>query len=195
MDIKKNLNFFIAMPAVVWQLLFLFVPLFFIVSASFFSDWQLFSFAHGTLDNFKHVLNAVHLKIIIASLIQAFIVSCCCLLMGYPVAYLFAMRFRNLKNIFLFFLTLPFWTNFLVQAYAWFFLIGKDGIINMVLLKIGLISEPLTILYTRFAVILVMIYCYLPFMILPLYGVLEKFDEDLIEASLDLGATPVPNFF
>lgn len=195
MDIKKQFPFIVAVPAVIWQILFLYLPLTFIISSSFFKSWHLLSLADFTVENLATALNAVHLRIIWFSLLQALIVTVICLLVGYPVAYYFAMRFRHLKNIFLFFLTLPFWTNFLVQAYAWFFIIGRDGIINNALLRMGLISEPLHILYTPFAVILVMVYCYLPFMILPLYGILEKFDQDLIEASLDLGATPQQTFW
>src|SRR5579859_3387958 len=108
MDQKNsNLSFFVSVPAVIWQILFLYIPLFFIVSASFYKDWHLFEMAAFSLDNFKEVCNAAHLKVIFYSLIQACIVATTCLMIGYPVAYLFAIRLRHWKNLFLFFLTLP----------------------------------------------------------------------------------------
>jgi ABC-type spermidine/putrescine transport system permease subunit I len=94
----------------------------------------------------------------------------------------------------LFFLILPFWTNMLVQVYAWFAVLEHQGFLNLLLLKIGLIAEPLTLLNNRFAVYMVMVYYYLPFMILPIYAVLEKLDGSLIEASRDLGATQKQTF-
>jgi spermidine/putrescine transport system permease protein len=95
----------------------------------------------------------------------------------------------------LFFLTLPFWVNFLVQVYAWYFLLEYKGLINNFLLKLGIINEPLILASSLFAVFLVMVYCYLPFMIMPLYSMLEKIDPRLLEASSDLGATSWQTFY
>lgn len=197
-DIKqqcnRNLSFFVAVPALIWQILFLYIPLTFMVSASFFKSW--YAPREGfTFEHFFAVLNMLHVKVMLNSFTLALSVAVVCLLIGYPVAYFFAIRLHRWKNLFLFFLTLPFWTNFLVQAYAWFFILEKNGLINTTLLKLGVIKQPLHILYTPMAVMMVMVYCYLPFMILPLYGALEKFDRSLIEASLDLGASPAKTFF
>lgn len=193
--LKKQIPFIAAVPALIWQIMFLYIPLFFLLSSSFFKQWPLFSLADVTLSNIYAIFNEPHFKIVSWSLLQAVSVATLCLLVGYPVAYFFAVKMRRWKNFFLFFLMLPFWTNFLVQAYAWFFVLDRHGLLNKILLGLGVIKEPLQILYTPFAVALVMLYCYLPFMILPLYGVLEKFDLRLIEASLDLGASSSKTFF
>jgi spermidine/putrescine transport system permease protein len=193
--LKKQASFIAAVPALIWQILFLYVPLLFLLSASFFKRWPVFNVYDLTFTNIAAVITTAHFKIIGWSLIQAMTIATACLLVGYPVAYFFAVKMRRWKNFFLFFLMLPFWTNFLVQAYAWFFVLERNGLLNRFLLSLGIIREPLQILYSPFAVILVMFYCYLPFMILPLYGVLEKFDLRLIEASLDLGATSSKTFF
>lgn len=99
-----------------------------------------------------------------------------------------------MKNIFLFFIILPFWTNLLVLTYAWFFILDRDGLFNLLLLKMGIIQEPFTLINNYFSIILVMFYCYLPFMIMPLFSVLEKFDLSLLEASKDLGANQWQTF-
>lgn len=191
---KNYYAFFIAIPALVWQVLFLYIPLFFLLSASFFKRWPTFHVTDITLQHLRAVLTMHHAMIIGWSLAQALLIATLCLIIGYPVAYFFAVHMRRWKNFFLFFLMLPFWTNFLVQAYAWFFVLERAGFLNKMLLFLGIIREPLQILYTPLAVALVMVYCYLPFMILPLYGILEKFNLRLIEASLDLGASSVKTF-
>jgi ABC-type spermidine/putrescine transport system permease subunit I len=111
------------------------------------------------------------------------------LLAAYPVAYYLALRAKRWKNFLLFFLTLPFWTNFLILIYAWFFLLERNGIINQLFLKLHLISEPLRLANSMVALFIVMVYCYLPFMIMPLYTILGKIDTRLFDASADLGAT------
>jgi ABC-type spermidine/putrescine transport system permease subunit I len=110
--------------------------------------------------------------------------------MAFPVAYFIALRAQEkYRNILLFLLTVPFWTSFLVQAYAWFFLLDRFGVINKILQFIGLINDPLPLSNSLLAILFVMIYCYLPFMILPIYTVLQKIDKRVLEASYDLGAT------
>ena len=148
-----------------------------------------------TLNNFIDVLNSTHLIIIFRSIILALFVSILCLIIAYPVAYFLAFKADKWKSFYLFLLTLPLWVNFLVQVYAWFFVLEKSGIINKILISLGLISEPLHMINNMFAIILVMVHVYLPFMIMPLYNVLEKFDVQLIEASLDLGASKWTTFF
>ncbi len=192
---KKQLPFIVAVPAIIWQILFLYVPLLFLLSASLFRQWPTLSALGFTFDNVTAIGTITHAKIIAWSLGQALAIAFACLLIGYPVAYFFAVKMRRWKNFFLFFLMLPFWTNFLVQAYAWFFVLERGGFLNKILLFTGIIKEPAQFLFTPLAVAVVMLYCYLPFMILPLYGALEKFDLRLIEASLDLGASSVKTFF
>ena len=112
-----------------------------------------------------------------------------CLLLGFPMA-MFIARSGARRNLYLNLVILPFWTSFLVRTYAWMFLLRDTGLINTVLQSLGIIHEPLPLLYNDGAVILGLVYGYLPFMVLPLYTTLEKLDKSLLEASADLGATP-----
>ncbi|MBA3813173.1 MAG: ABC transporter permease subunit [Alphaproteobacteria bacterium] len=117
-----------------------------------------------------------------------------CLLIGYPIAYGIAKAAPPRRTILLMMVILPFWTSFLLRVYAWIGILSPHGLLNTMLLKIGIISHPLTLLDTTFATILGIIYCYLPFMILPLYASLEKIDYALVEAAYDLGAKPFQAF-
>lgn len=118
-----------------------------------------------------------------------------CFLIGYPMAYAIARSKPSTRNLLLMLIILPFWTSFLLRVYAWVGLLKTNGVINNSLLAMGLIDEPLTLLYTDFAVYIGIVYSYLPFMILPLYANLEKHDLTLLEAASDLGARPVTTFF
>jgi putrescine transport system permease protein len=113
-----------------------------------------------------------------------------CLLIGYPMAYAIARASAAWKNLLLMLIILPFWTSFLLRVYAWIGLLKSNGVINNVLLGLGIIHEPLTLMQTDFAVYVGIVYSYLPFMILPLYANLEKHDATLLEAAADLGARP-----
>lgn len=113
-----------------------------------------------------------------------------CLLIGYPMAYAIARSTAMWRNILLMLIILPFWTSFLLRVYAWIGLLKNNGVINNVLLALGVIHEPLTLMQTNFAVYIGIVYSYLPFMILPLYANLEKHDPTLLEAAADLGARP-----
>lgn len=118
-----------------------------------------------------------------------------CLLIGYPMAYAIARANPSIRNGLLLAVMLPFWTSFLLRVYAWMGLLGHNGIINNYLIKWGIISEPLALFYNTFSLNLVMVYAYLPFMVLPLYTQLVKLDGRLLEAAADLGAHPIKAFF
>jgi putrescine transport system permease protein len=118
-----------------------------------------------------------------------------CLLVAYPMAYAIARASSASRNVLLMLVILPFWTSFLLRVYAWIGLLKTDGVINQFLMGIGLISEPLAMMNTSFAVYIGIVYSYLPFMILPLYSNLEKHDNTLLEAAQDLGSGPVRAFF
>ena len=118
-----------------------------------------------------------------------------CLLIGYPMAYAISRAHPSIRNGLLLAIMLPFWTSFLLRVYAWVGLLGQNGIINNYLMKWGVISEPLNLFYNTFSLNLVMVYAYLPFMILPLYTQLVKLDHRLLEAAADLGAHPIKAFF
>jgi len=117
-----------------------------------------------------------------------------CLLLGYPMAYVIARAGGAWRRVLLMLIVLPFWTSFLLRVYAWIGLLKHNGVINNILIYLGIIHEPLTMLQTDFAVYIGIVYSYLPFMILPLYANLEKHDAALLEAAADLGARPLTAF-
>ena len=177
-----------AMPALIWQLLFVYVPLVSMVGLSFIKNGTL------TLEYYIALLGLPYFFIIVRSLSLALFTASVCVMLAYPVAYYLAFYVRRFKQLLLFFLILPFWINFLVQVYSWFFVLELSGPINTILLKLGVITAPIAMLNTTFAIYLVMVYCYVPFMIMPIYSALESFDIRLFEASSDLGATPWQTF-
>jgi putrescine transport system permease protein len=124
------------------------------------------------------------------SLKVAAVSTLCCLLIGYPMAYAIARSGPATRPLLLMLIVLPFWTSFLLRVYAWIGLLKNNGVINNVLLTLGVIHHPLALLQTDFAVYIGIVYSYLPFMILPLYANLEKHDSALLEAAADLGARP-----
>jgi putrescine transport system permease protein len=118
-----------------------------------------------------------------------------CLLLGYPMALGIARATPTTRNVLLMLIILPFWTSFLLRVYAWIGLLKNNGVINNVLMWLGVIGEPITMMQTDFAVYIGIVYSYLPFMILPLYTNLEKHDRSLLEAAADLGSRPASAFF
>jgi putrescine transport system permease protein len=128
------------------------------------------------------------------SLKVAAVSTVCCLLIGYPMAYAIARSGPATRPLLLMLIVLPFWTSFLLRVYAWIGLLKNNGVINNLLLYLGVIHQPLALLQTDFAVYIGIVYSYLPFMILPLYANLEKHDVALLEAAADLGARPLRAF-
>lgn len=187
--ISDNASFILTVPAVLWQVLFLYIPLLLVVyiSVQRVADSSLYDL---TLMHYAALFNVPYFHIIARSALMALAVTVSCLFISYPVAYFLALRVRDrLKNVLLFLITLPFWTNFLIQIYSWVFVLDNNGLINTLLLKIGVIAEPLHMVNNIYAIFLVMLYYYLPFMMMPLYSILEKIQHDVLEASMDLGAT------
>jgi putrescine transport system permease protein len=129
------------------------------------------------------------------SLKIAFIATFSCLLIGYPMAYAIVQSSPQWRPILLLLITLPFFTSFLVRVYAWIGLLSTEGVINTFLQWLGIIHEPLPLLYNSFAVTIGIVYCYLPFMVLPLYSVLDKIDSSYQEAAYDLGCRPWQAFW
>jgi len=124
------------------------------------------------------------------SLQTAFFATLACLALGYPMAYAIARSSRSTQNLLLLVIVLPFWTSFLLRVYALEGIIRDNGLLNIVLLRLGLITHPLHIMRTSLAVYMGIIYSYLPFMVLPLFATLEKLDRTLLEAAADLGSPP-----
>jgi putrescine transport system permease protein len=148
--------------------------------------------------NFKfHLINYAtfltdpfYVSALFVSVKIAFIATLTCLIIGFPMAYAMTQVSQAWRSIILLLVILPFWTSFLVRVYAWIGLLSQEGIINNILMGIGLISTPLPLLYNSFSVTIGIVYCYLPFMILPIYSVLEKIDPAYLEAAYDLGCHP-----
>jgi spermidine/putrescine transport system permease protein len=187
--ISKNASFIATVPAVLWQVLFLYVPFLLVVYTSLQRCTDC-SFFDVTFSHYYSLLDVAYIYIICRSAFVALAVTITCLVLAYPVAYFLALRVNERwKNILLFLLTLPFWTNFLILVYSWVFVLDHNGLINVVLLKLGIISEPLHIINNMKSIFLVMVYYYLPFMMMPLYSILEKIQHEVLEASMDLGAT------
>lgn len=190
-----DFSFFMAVPAVVWQCCFFYIPALFLLFLSFTKSTS--GPIHGmtfTIENYTYFFSPLFGLILVNSLLLAFLTAFFCLLLAYPISYYIAVKLKRFKNISVFFLILPFWTSFMVQAYSWFFVLEHNGLINTLLLKMGAISEPIHMLNTSFSIYLVMVYCYLPFMFMPLYTALEKIDRRLFEAAADLGATQWQTF-
>ncbi|MEN3038127.1 MAG: ABC transporter permease [Candidatus Kryptonium sp.] len=146
-------------------------------------------FSFVWIRNYIRVFDSLYIPIYLRSIYIAFLTTLICLLIGYPVAYYIAMKAKpENKIIYLFLIIVPLWTSFLIRTYAWILILRDEGLVNLFLLRIGLIDKPLPLLYNEFSVLLGLIYGELPFMILPIYASLEKIDINLIEASKDLGA-------
>jgi spermidine/putrescine transport system permease protein len=140
-------------------------------------------------ESYQRLADPIYLAILWRSFWIAGVSTAFCLLLGFPLA-LFISRSGKRKDLYLSLVMLPFWTSFLVRTYAWMFLLRDTGLINSLLQKLGLIHSPVPLLYNDGAVILGLVYGYLPFMVLPLYATLERLDRNLLEASADLGARP-----
>jgi putrescine transport system permease protein len=144
----------------------------------------------GTLDNFIFLLgDKLYAITYLKSVLMAAGATILCLLLGFPMAYGIARAGSATRGILLLLIVLPFWISFLLRVYAWMGLLNNYGVINNFLMWIGLIEQPIVMMYTDFAIYIGLVYSYLPFMILPLYATLEQMDLDLVDAAQDLGAT------
>ena len=147
-----------------------------------------------TLSSYRRLLDPLYLDVLLDSLWLAAATTTLCLLLGYPFADLLTRTSSRWRPLLLLLVIVPFWTSSLVRTYAIMIVLKTQGLLNQALLGLGLIAEPLELLYTETAVILGMLYTLLPFMILPLYAALEKLDHRLIEAARDLGAGKITIF-
>jgi putrescine transport system permease protein len=139
--------------------------------------------------------DSLYWKSFLNSILTAGISTVFCLLIGYPMAYGIARSQPSWRNLLLLLVMLPFWTSFLLRVYAWIGILKNNGVINNVLMSLGIIDEPIVMLQTNFAMYIGIVYSYLPFMVLPLYTAIEKLDQSLLEAAADLGCRPVKAFF
>jgi spermidine/putrescine transport system permease protein len=191
-----RLGSLLLLPLVAWALAFVVAPASIMFVYSFLERGTLGGVQWGTftLDNYANVGNPIYLRIVLRSIFYAALTTAICLAAGYPVAYLIGRFDARWRNLLLMAVMVPFWTSFLIRTYAWVTILKTQGLLNSLLLGVGLISEPLDMLYTPGAVVVGLIYTFLPFMILPIFTSVEKLDGALIEAALDLGAGPVRAF-
>ena len=182
---KNNQSALPAAPYVVWSSLFIVIPLLIVVFFGF--TIKSGDSYHFSLENFQRLMDPKYLKVFGRSILLAVEATLGCLILGYPVAYLISKMREGKRNILIMLFIIPMWMNFLLRTYAWLPILGKNGLINSLLVTLGFARANL--LYNDFAVLLGMIYNFLPFMILPIYTVLIKMDTDLINAASDLGAS------
>ena len=177
-------------PVTFWLGLFFLVPLLFILAYSFGTSGVYGGITLGfNPGNYLKVFDPLYLKIVVRTLIIALTNTLLCLLLGYPLAYFIAFKGGRRKNALILLVMIPFWTSLLLRAYAWVVILGGNGIANRILQFLRITDHPLNLIFTPQAVLMGMVYAYLPFMILPLYAALEKFDVRLKEAAHDLGAS------
>lgn len=180
----KNKKSILAYPYVVWSAIFIVIPLILVLVFSFTietDNGRIFSLA-----NYKELMDPIYFKVFFRSITLAGISTIICLLVGYPVAYLISKVNVNRRGTLILLFILPMWMNFLLRTYAWVAILGKNGLLNYLLGIFGI--GPVSILYTNIAILLGMVYNFLPFMVLPIYTSLSKMDNDLINAARDLGA-------
>jgi spermidine/putrescine transport system permease protein len=182
-------GFLLALPTIIWLGLFFIVPLLTIIVISFMSRGQGgVAELPYTLEHYERTFG-VFSSVLVRSIRIAVITTIICLFIGYPLAFFISTRKdRMFQNLCLFFVILPFWTNFLVRTYAWRILLGEEGTINSLLLTLGWIQQPLEMLNTELAVLIGLVYGFFPFMVLPIYASVERFDFKFVDAAHDLGA-------
>ena len=182
-------------PGLLYLTVFMAVPLLLVLVYAFFQRGRFGGVVwRFTLDNFGRALDQVYLSVLSNSLVIAGLTTVLALLLGYPAAYAIAKLPPTWRTVALVLVVLPFWTNFLIRTYAWIVLLNSEGPLNKGLIALGVIDEPLGLLYTPGAVVAGLLYAYLLLMILPLYASIERLDPQLREAAANLGATPWRTF-
>lgn len=178
------------LPVLLWLSLFLVVPMLIVVGISFMGRDDLGNVVLDfNLHSYAMFFDPLYLGIYWDTIVLSVLTTVFCLLLSYPLAYYIANAGPRMQTWGLVLITVPFWINFLIRTYAWVLLLRTQGIVNELLLDAGLIAEPLQMLYTKGAVLLGMVYTFIPFMVLPIYVALEQMDKKLLEAASDLGAT------
>ncbi|MDF2186249.1 spermidine/putrescine ABC transporter permease PotB [Grimontia hollisae] len=192
---KINLQKAIIGVIVGWLLLFVFIPNLMIIVTSFLTrdDANLIEMTF-TLSNYAKLMDPLYAKVVWHSFYMAAIATLLCLLIGYPFAYVIARMPVKWRPVMLFMVIVPFWTNSLIRTYGLKIFLGTRGLLNEGLLALGLVDQPLRIMYTEYAVMVGLVYILLPFMILPLYSSIEKLDNSYLEAAKDLGASKLQAF-
>lgn len=186
---SHRMTYWLLTPGVLWSIVFLIIPLMVVGLISFATRgtyggviWQF------SLENYRDLWHVVYARIFGQSLVLASLTTMICLVLGFPLAYYIVRLSPRWQAVWLMLIMIPFWTNFLVRTYAWMFILRTEGLLNTLLLGLGVITTPLDLLYTDKAVLIGLVYGYLPFMVLPLYATLERLDPAFVEAARDLYA-------
>lgn len=178
-----------AYPYIVWLIIFIVVPLIFIAKYSINAQEEDFIFS---LEHYRRFFNPLYLKVLFKSITMAVYSTLLCLLIGYPFSY-FLTKFKlKTRSTLILLVVIPMWMNFLLRTYSWINILSKNGILNSILKFFSL--STINIMYSKTAILLGMVYNFLPFMILPIYTTLIKIEKDYIEASYDLGANRIKTF-
>jgi spermidine/putrescine transport system permease protein len=182
-------------PMMGWLLLFVIVPTLMLVVISFCERDSLGRVIYSfNFENYIRAFDWKWLKILGISVWYAFLTTVICLVLGYPVAYFIGRSSERVRGLLIMLVMIPFWTSFLIRTYAWISILSQEGLLNAALMGLKLTAAPIGFMYTPFAVVLGLVYNFLPFMILPIYTSVEKLDGSLIEAAYDLGARPARVF-
>lgn len=193
---ERLTTFVMQAPLTIWTVLFVLAPFCLLAFMSFMTKGPLGIIQYTpTLANYKEIFNPVYADVIEQSLVIAGWTTALTILLGYPLANFIAKVKSKTASLLTILLMLPLWVSGLVVLYSFVILLNNSGLINTFLQNIGVLSEPLQLLYNNFAIIVGMIYMFLPFAVLPMYSSIEKLDRGLIEASKDLGAGPIKTFF
>jgi spermidine/putrescine transport system permease protein len=199
MRLSRRALIILLLPATLFYTVFFIIPFFisFGVSLGIFlpSDVQISRGELITLRYYEQVFDQIFLRVFLRSLALASATTALCLLIAYPMAYYIAVKAVRYRNFLLLLVIMPLWVTFLLRAYALLTLLGPEGFVNGVLLSLGLIQQPLFLIYNETSVLIGMVYSYLPLAILPLYSTLVRLDKTVIEASRVLGAGPLRTFF
>jgi len=213
--VKKRFFTFLIMPGFLWILTFFFLPLAFVWIISFGEKSNIIDvIITGTFDNYIRAFDGIYFKVFTQSILISLITTLICLIISLPIAFLISFSSKKIKTLLLILIILPFWTNLLIRTYSLIAILRTEGHVNKILeffwikmnsilLFLGIYGEkiiepefmPLNLLYNNFSVIFGLVYIYIPFMIIPIYVVLDKFDKSYIEASLDLGAGQIKTLF
>lgn len=193
---RRNIaSYLLTTPVLLWLLVFFLVPYLIVLIYSFLSPDIYDVKFEFSIEAYRQISTGTYLRPFLLSFRLAFITSLVCLFLGFPVAYYIARAKDKIKNTLLILIIIPFWTNLIIRIFSWRIFLSYNGVLNDVLMRLNLIREPLEVIRTDFAVVLVMVYVYLPYMILPLYSSLEKLDFTLLHAAMDLGANEMKAFF
>jgi spermidine/putrescine transport system permease protein len=184
------------LPLILWVLAFVVAPTVLLLVYSFCQRDELGQVVfHFTLDSYRQMFGEGMWRVFVRSIVYAGGVTFLCAVIGYPVAWYIGRSPAGKRDVLLVLVMIPFWSSFVVRAYAWMTILSDGGLLNGLLMYVHVITHPLELLYTPFSVMIGLVYAYLPFMILPIYGSIEKLDYSLVEASMDLGASPWRSFW